>query len=157
MVMPVAGVRWDALRDSFGDARSGGRSHMGIDIFAPRWTEVVATTSGMLTAINFGERSGRSLWLIGRDGRAYFYAHLQAWAEGIFDGKSVAPGDLIGYVGNTGNASRSPAHLHFEIRDNGRVLNPYPILARAEPSGEPVIVARRRERSERSRDGVGEN
>ena len=136
--MPVAGVRWDELQDSFGDPRSGGRSHMGIDIFAPRWTEVVAASAGTLTAINFGERSGKSLWLVGHDGRAYFYAHLEEWARGIHDGKRVEAGDVIGYVGNSGNAAGSPTHLHFEVRDSHRVLNPYTVLARAEPARKQV-------------------
>ncbi len=140
--MPVAGVAWDELQDSFGDPRGGGRQHMGIDIFAPRWTKVVAATAGTLTAIDFGERSGRSLWLVGHDGRAYFYAHLQEWANGIYDGMRVARGELIGYVGNSGNAAGSPTHLHFEVRDNGRVVNPYPVLARAETVGGPIRVAR---------------
>ena len=144
LVMPVAGVTSDELQDSFGDPRSGGRSHMGIDIFAPRWTEVVAASAGTLTAIDFGERSGRSLWLVGRDGRAYFYAHLQEWARGIYDGKQVVAGDVIGYVGNSGNAAGSPTHLHFEVREQGRVVNPYPVLARAEAIGGPVRVARSR-------------
>lgn len=151
-VMPVAGVDWDELQNSFGDPRSGGRRHMGIDIFAPRWTEVLAATSGTLTAIDFGQRSGRSLWLVGRDGRSYFYAHLQAWAEGVSEGMSVAPGERIGYVGNSGNASGSPTHLHFEIRDRGRAVNPHPILARAEPVGASGQVASNRARAQRDRE-----
>lgn len=117
---------------------------MGIDIFAPRWTEVVAATAGTLTSISTGQRSGRSLWLAGRDGRSYFYAHLQAWAEGIYDGRRVAAGEVIGYVGNSGNASGSAPHLHFEIRDGGRVINPYVSLARAQPVNAPVLMAARR-------------
>lgn len=144
LVMPVAGVTRHELEDSFGDPRSGGRSHMGIDIFAPRWTEVLAASAGTLTAIDFGERSGRSLWLVGQDGRAYFYAHLQDWARGIYDGMRVSAGDVIGYVGNSGNAAASPTHLHFEVRDNGRVMNPYTVLAHAEPVGGAVRIARSR-------------
>lgn len=144
LVVPVSGVAWHDLRDTFGDPRSGGRSHMGIDIFAPRWTEVLAVAAGTLTAIDFGERSGRSLWLIGHGGHSYFYAHLQDWAKGLYEGKRVTPGQLIGYVGNTGNASAAPTHLHFEIRDNGRAVNPYPVLARAEGIKEPIRVARGR-------------
>lgn len=144
LVMPVVGVSWDELQDSFGDPRSGRRSHMGIDIFAPRGTEAVAASAGTLTAIDFGERSGRSLWLVGHDGRAYFYAHLEDWARGIYDGKRVSAGDVIGYVGNSGNAASSPTHLHFEVRDGGRVMNPYTVLARAEPAGGSVRMARNR-------------
>jgi murein DD-endopeptidase MepM/ murein hydrolase activator NlpD len=131
--MPVAGVRWEELRDSFGDPRSGGRSHRGIDIFAPRWTEVVAVTEGTLADVAVGGRAGRSLWLVGSDGRSYFYGHLQAWAPGISDGVTVQPGEVVGYVGNSGNAAGLPTHLHFEVHDGDRAINPYPVLASAQP------------------------
>jgi len=147
LVMPVAGVRWEELRDSFGDPRSGGRRHLGIDIFARRWTEVLAVMDGSLTSIGHGARAGRSMWLVGADGRSYFYGHLEAWAEGIHEGMRVAPGEPIGYVGNSGNARGLPTHLHFEVREDGRAVNPYPVLASAEPTD--VRVASRRGRSRR--------
>jgi murein DD-endopeptidase MepM/ murein hydrolase activator NlpD len=149
LVMPVAGVSWEELQDSFGDPRSGGRSHRGIDIFAPRWSEVVAVTSGTLSSIGHLGRAGRSLWLMGRDGRSYFYGHLEAWASGIRDGMDVGAGELVGYVGNSGNASRTPTHLHFEIHENGRAINPHPVLASAEPTYGTGRVASRRPRSRR--------
>ena len=133
LLMPVASVTWDDLRDSFGDPRSGGRSHRGIDIFAPRWTEVVAVTEGTLTEVVEGGRAGRSLWLAGWDGRSYFYGHLEAWARGVADGVTVEAGEVVGYVGNSGNAAGLPTHLHFEVHDGGRALNPYPVLAGARP------------------------
>jgi murein DD-endopeptidase MepM/ murein hydrolase activator NlpD len=144
--MPVAGVRWEDLQDSFGDPRSGGRRHQGIDIFAPRWTAVMAATYGSLTAIGRLGRAGRSLWLIGENGRSYFYGHLEAWAEGIYDGMHVAPGEVIGCVGNSGNAAGLPTHLHFEVHESGRAINPYPVLASAEPTDGPIRVASRRGR-----------
>lgn len=141
LVMPVAGVRLNELEDSFGDPRAGGRRHMGIDIFAPRWTEAVAATDGSLTAIGNGARSGRSLWLIGNDGRAFFYAHLEQWAKGAFDGMRVRAGQVIGYVGNSGNASGSPTHLHFEVRDpGGQAVNPYFVLAHAGSAVIPTVT-----------------
>jgi murein DD-endopeptidase MepM/ murein hydrolase activator NlpD len=141
LVMPVVGVTRHDLRDSFGDARSGGRRHRGIDIFAPRWTEVVAVTEGTLTAIAEGGLAGRSLWLVGDDGRSYFYGHLQGWARGIEDGTPVRAGNVVGYVGNSGNAAGLPTHLHFEVHDDGGAVNPYPVLARAEPIGPSRRVA----------------
>lgn len=147
LVMPVVGVRWEELGDSFGDPRSGGRRHRGIDIFAPRWTDVVAAADGSLTSIGSAGRAGRALWLVGRNGRSYFYGHLQAWAGGIYDGMRVAPGHLIGYVGNSGNAAGLPTHLHFEIHEYGRAINPYPVLANAEPAYGPARTASRRGRS----------
>ena len=143
LVMPVAGVTWDDLRDSFGDPRSGGRAHRGIDIFAPRWTEVVAVTEGTLTDVAVGGLAGRSLWLVGEDGRSYFYGHLQDWARGVDDGLEVEAGEVVGYVGNTGNAAGLPTHLHFEIHDGGRAINPHPELAGAQPVQGSRQTARR--------------
>lgn len=129
IVMPVAGVSGHELRDSFGDPRSGGRSHQGIDIFAPRWTPAVAVVDGRVASIQTGARSGKALRVRGSDGRSYFYAHLEDWAEGLREGLAVRAGDLLGYVGNSGNAIHTPTHLHFEVRDRNRVMNPYPVLA----------------------------
>jgi murein DD-endopeptidase MepM/ murein hydrolase activator NlpD len=151
LVMPVAGVSYHDLQDSFGDPRSGGRSHMGIDIFAPRWTAAVACVDGYVTAIDNGARAGRSLWLVGNDRRAFFYAHLQQWADGIYDGMPVRAGEVIGYVGNSGNAAGSPTHLHFETRDRGgNTVNPYHVLVRAEPVDRPIQVARNRKGGRRT-------
>lgn len=147
LVIPIAGVRWEDLRDSFGDPRSGGRRHRGIDIFAPRWAEVVAATSGTLTAIGYGGLAGRSLWLVGDDGRSYFYGHLEAWPADVRDGMEVVPGELIGYVGNSGNAAGLPTHLHFEVHEDGRALNPYAVLANASPVyGDGRMASRRSSR-----------
>lgn len=133
LVIPVAGVQRHSLRDSFGDPRSGGRSHQGIDIMAPRWSQAVSAVHGRVESISTGSRSGKSLWISGADGRSYFYAHLEEWAEGLRRGTRVRPGDLVGYVGNSGNAIHTPPHLHFEIRDRRRVVNPYYELANALP------------------------
>lgn len=132
-VIPVAGVQHHSLRDSFGDPRSGGRSHQGIDIMAPRWSQAVSAVHGRVESISTGSRSGKSLWISGADGRSYFYAHLEEWAEGVRRGTRVRPGDLVGYVGNSGNAIHTPPHLHFEIRDRRRIVNPYYELANARP------------------------
>lgn len=149
LVMPVEGVRWEDLQDSFGDPRSGGRRHRGIDIFAPRWTGVLAVTDGALTSMAVGGLAGRSLWLVGDDGRSYFYGHIQAWAAGTEEGLTVVPGDLIAYVGNSGNAARTPTHLHFEVHERGRAINPYSVLASAEPVDAPTRLASRRTRGRR--------
>jgi murein DD-endopeptidase MepM/ murein hydrolase activator NlpD len=135
LVMPVVGVEFRQVSDSYGDPRSGGRSHRGVDIFAPRWTEVVAVTWGRIDSIGNGGLGGRTIWLRGEDGRSYYYAHLEDWARGLRQGMSVSPGQLIGYVGNSGNAATTPTHLHFEVRDGrGGSVNPYYVLADARPS-----------------------
>jgi murein DD-endopeptidase MepM/ murein hydrolase activator NlpD/SH3-like domain-containing protein len=110
----------------FGDPRDGGRrQHEGVDIFAPRETPVLAVENG--TAIPSSSRlGGNTVWLRGA-GKSYYYAHLERAA---FDSrKSVSAGDVIGYVGNTGNAVTTPPHLHFGIyAGNRRAINPDPYL-----------------------------
>lgn len=131
VVIPVAGVHHAQLRDTFGEARSGGRGHEGIDIFAARGTEVLAAAGGVIEFIAEKPRPGRCVWIAGSDGHSYFYAHLDRWAPGLYDGMLVRAGDLLGFVGNSGNASGGSPHLHFEVRRDGQALNPYPILRRA--------------------------
>lgn len=116
--------------DTWGQARSGGRSHQGTDIF-PGWGNYVyAVADGKLTSRIWdgaGRNAGNAWSLTGDDGTRYFYAHLSDFAPGLQVGSSVRAGQIIGWVGTTGNASA--AHLHFEIRPGGgSPVNPYPIL-----------------------------
>jgi murein DD-endopeptidase MepM/ murein hydrolase activator NlpD len=76
---------------------------------------------------------GTKLWITGESGTSYYYAHLSAYASGIADGTLVEPGDVIGYVGNTGNAITTPPHLHFEIHPgSGPAMDPFNILKAAD-------------------------
>jgi murein DD-endopeptidase MepM/ murein hydrolase activator NlpD len=121
IVCPVAGPR--AFGDTWGAARSGGRSHEGVDMMSPGGTPLVAVESG---AVQFKTTrlGGNSVWLNGNSGTRYFYAHLSAW-EG--SSRSVSQGEVIGYVGATGNTTAN--HLHFEIHPGGgRAVNPYPYV-----------------------------
>jgi murein DD-endopeptidase MepM/ murein hydrolase activator NlpD len=111
--------------DSWGDRRSGGRRHEGVDMVADRGTPVVAALAGFAEFKNTSA-GGRSVWLTTSSGLKFFYAHLDNW-EG--ESREVAQGDLLGYVGSTGNAGGP--HLHFEIRPGGRAVNPYPSTASA--------------------------
>jgi peptidoglycan LD-endopeptidase LytH len=130
--MPVAGVRPYDLSDNFGAPRDGGkRTHRGIDIFAPRGTEVLAVADGVITFIGEQPLGGRCIWLRAWDGTAFYYAHLDRWAPGLREGMRVRRGEPIGYVGNTGNAIRTPPHLHFQIVLRDEVLNPYPHLLKS--------------------------
>jgi murein DD-endopeptidase MepM/ murein hydrolase activator NlpD len=141
LVMPVVGHSPEKLYDSWGDPRDGGRRrHRGIDIFAPRGTQVVAVTDGYIGYIGNWGKGGRSLWLTTEDGVSFYYAHLDRWASGIYEGMSVRKGDIIGYVGNTGNAVTTPPHLHFAVLQNEEAVNPYPVLRRAPRStGRPIL------------------
>ena len=124
-VCPVQGPH--AFSNDWGQPRSGGRSHQGNDILAPRGTPVVANVAGSVKAHNSG-LGGISYYLSGSDGNTYFGTHLDR-LSGVSG--PVAAGTVIGYVGNTGNARGGPTHLHFEIHlGGGRPVNPYPTLVK---------------------------
>jgi septal ring factor EnvC (AmiA/AmiB activator) len=111
--------------DSFGAPRSGGRRHQGVDMMAPRGSSVVATVSGSIShsTSNLG---GNQVWLHGNDGNTYFYAHLDSY---VGPPRSVSLGELIGRIGDTGNARGGPTHLHFEIHPGGgSAVDPYPTV-----------------------------
>lgn len=132
LVMPVVGVRPFELSNSWGDSRDGGkRKHRGIDIFAPKGTGIVAVADGIISFIGEQPKGGLCLWLTTENGASFYYAHLDRWAAGLYEGMEVRVGDLLGYVGNTGNARTTPPHLHFGINEDDEMVNPYPILTRA--------------------------
>src|SRR6266540_6508651 len=132
--MPVVGVSSRNLDDSWHAPRDGGRVHKGIDIFAPRGTEVVAVADGIVSYIGDQKLGGHCIWLTTENGASFYYAHLDRWAPGLYEGMEVQSGDLLGFVGNTGNALHTPSHLHFGINQNDEMVNPYPLLARATPT-----------------------
>ena len=132
LIMPVVGIRTSQLYDSWGDSRDGGsRKHRGIDIMAPKGTPLVAVADGILSYIGEQPKGGLCLWLTTESGTSFYYAHLDRWAPGLFEGMEVHTGDLLGYVGNTGNARTTPPHLHFGINQNDEMVNPYPVLTKA--------------------------
>jgi murein DD-endopeptidase MepM/ murein hydrolase activator NlpD len=133
--MPVVGLTPRDLEDSWGAPRDGGaRSHQGIDIFAPRGTELIAVTDGVISYIGDQPKGGHCLWLTTENGASFYYAHLDRWAAGLYEGMEVQSGDLLGYVGNTGNAINTPCHLHFGVHEADRPVNPYPLLRNSIPT-----------------------
>lgn len=127
--MPVAGLTGRDIHDNFGYPRDGGtRRHRGIDIFAPRGTPVVAVLDGYLSYIGDQKKGGRSVWLVNEEGYSFYYAHLDRWAPGIYEGMQVRQGDLIGFVGTTGNAAGTSPHLHFQVSHRDETVNPFPLL-----------------------------
>jgi murein DD-endopeptidase MepM/ murein hydrolase activator NlpD len=132
VVFPIGGT-YEPFIDSFGFPRMTGTPdehwHEGIDLFAPRGTPLVAAERGVIARMGTGRLGGLKLWLIGESGSEWYYAHLDAFAPELTDGVVVDAGDLVGYVGNTGNAVGTPPHLHLQLHPNGgRPVNPYPLL-----------------------------
>ena len=116
-ICPVAGP--NAFGDTWGAPRSGGRTHQGVDMMSPGGTPLVAVVAGDVT-MKTNALGGNVVWLTGVDGAKYYYAHLAAWEGGS---RSVSAGEVIGYVGSTGNTSAN--HLHFEIHPGGgAAVNP---------------------------------
>jgi peptidoglycan LD-endopeptidase LytH len=125
--VPVAGVRPVQLADTWGGARSGGRRHEGIDIFAKRGTPVLSSTEGIVLRVGTNRLGGQVVWVLGPGGQRHYYAHLDRYGD-VRAGMRVRTGSILGYVGNTGNAATTPPHLHYGIYTAGGAINPYPLL-----------------------------
>ncbi len=126
-VCPIDG--FTSFSDTFGAPRSGGRTHEGVDMMAERWTHIVAIESGTIYQLREGGLGGTTIWLHSDSGDSYYYAHLEAWADGLSKGQHVDAGELIGYVGTSGNAPDWLPHLHFEYHpDLGPAVDPYPVV-----------------------------
>lgn len=123
---PVRGAgKWD-VSNGFGAPRDGQRTHAGNDVFAKRGTPVVAVVDGTVRTVT-GGRAGFGFYLDGVDGVTYYGAHMNELK--VVNGQTVKRGDVIGTVGNTGNAAGTPPHLHFEVKPGGGVsIDPYPLL-----------------------------
>jgi murein DD-endopeptidase MepM/ murein hydrolase activator NlpD len=137
LIIPVAGVRRDQLLDTFADARSEGRVHDAIDIPAAAGTPVLAAADGEVLKLFQSDRGGTTIYQLSVDRKlVFYYAHLQRYADGLAAGKFVKQGEVIAYVGDSGNAGAGNFHLHFSIAVvtdpkrywEGTNINPYPLL-----------------------------
>lgn len=133
--VPVQGVEPDRIADTFGAPRGSDRSHAGVDIFAERGTPVLSATRGVVTSVRESGLGGRQVWVMGPGSERHYYAHMDDWAEGLASGNVVWPGDVLGEVGDTGNARGTPPHLHYGIYGAGGALDPLPRLQAVEDEG----------------------
>lgn len=138
--VPVKGVERAQIVDTWGQSRAGGaRAHQATDIMAPGGTPVVAAAPGTVEKLFYSEGGGGiTLYVRSPDRQwSYYYAHLERYAPGVVEGMPVRTGDLLGYVGDTGNAGTGNFHLHFAVAHmqtgdgwwKGQPVNPYPLLA----------------------------
>jgi peptidoglycan LD-endopeptidase LytH len=138
---PIVGLKASDIQDTFAESRAGGeRRHEATDILSPRGTPVVAVDTGIIAKMFNSKPGGLTVYQFDpAQNYSYYYAHLDRYAEGLKDGMLVKKGDLIGYVGTTGNADPNTPHLHFAIFQlgpekrwwEGKPINPYPLLIRA--------------------------
>jgi hypothetical protein len=132
-VFPVYGPA--SFVDTFGAPRAAVGWHHGQDIFAPRGAPVLAVAEGTVFSVGWNDVGGNRLWLRDREGNEFYYAHLAAFSPLAVDGARVQAGDVLGFIGNTGDAEGTPPHTHFEIHPVGLlalgydgVINPYSYL-----------------------------
>jgi len=137
LIIPVAGVQPNQLLDTFSDARSEGRVHDAIDIPSPAGTPVLAAADGEIVKLFHSERGGTTIYQLSADKKlVFYYAHLQSYAPDLQEGQFKRQGEVIGFVGDTGNAGAGNYHLHFSIAVladpkrywDGSNINPYPLL-----------------------------
>jgi murein DD-endopeptidase MepM/ murein hydrolase activator NlpD len=140
LLIPVEGIARKQLRDNFDETRGGRRRHDALDIMAARGTPVFAVDDGRIAKLFHSAAGGLTIYQFDPDERfTYYYAHLDSYAKGLVEGMRVKQGDIVGYVGSTGNAPAHAPHLHFTIFElgpdkkwwKGRAVNPYPYLTEA--------------------------
>lgn len=135
--VPVENVARDQLLDTFADLRGTDRAHEAIDIPAPRGAAVLAADDGVVVKLFPSERGGITVYQFNPTRTvAYYYAHLDRYAEGLVEGQALKRGEILGYVGSTGNANPDAPHLHFAIFElddgkkwwKGRAIDPLPLF-----------------------------
>lgn len=137
LTIPVQGIDPDRLVRSYHDPRSGGREHEALDILAPRNTPVVAVEDGTVAKLFLSKAGGNTIYQFDPTREyAYYYAHLERYADGLKEGEPIHRGQVIGYVGTSGNAPKNTPHLHFAVYRltaekhwwEGTPIDPYDIL-----------------------------
>jgi murein DD-endopeptidase MepM/ murein hydrolase activator NlpD len=138
LLIPVEGIKLAQLSDNFDQPRGKERHHEALDIMAPKGTKVLAAADGKVVKLFNSKPGGLTVYQFDPTEKyAYYYAHLDRYADGVKEGSVLKRGELVGYVGTTGNASPDAPHLHFAVVEltpkkewwKGTPLNPYPMLA----------------------------
>ena len=137
LMVPVAGIAPERIPDTYQAARSGGRVHRALDILAPRGTPVVSADDGRVYRVRSNALGGLTIYAVDTAERfIYYYAHLDAYRDGLREGMPLRQGDLLGFVGTSGNAPANTPHLHFQVMRmrpdrywDGAPLNPLPFLS----------------------------
>ncbi len=139
LALPLQGLTARDLHDTFNEGRSNGHPHEAIDLLAPRGTPILAVTAGVIQKLFLSKPGGITIYEFDPQGDyCYYYAHLERYADRLHEGMSVHQGEVIGYVGTSGNAPPNTPHLHFAIFQlgpekhwwQGTPINPYPLLRR---------------------------
>jgi murein DD-endopeptidase MepM/ murein hydrolase activator NlpD len=137
LMVPVEGIKAEQLSDTFGQPRGKEREHEAMDIMAPKGTKVFAVADGKIVKLFNSKPGGLTIYQFDpTETYSYYYAHLDKYADGLKEGQQVRQGDLIGYVGATGNADPNNPHLHFAVFEltpqkewwKGKAINPLPLL-----------------------------
>jgi murein DD-endopeptidase MepM/ murein hydrolase activator NlpD len=138
LLIPVEGMKLAQLSDNFDQPRGAERHHEALDIMAPKGTKVLAVADGKVAKLFDSKAGGLTIYQFDpSDKLAYYYAHLDKYADGLKEGAEIKRGDVIGYVGVTGNSSPTAPHLHFAVFEltpekqwwKGTPLNPFPMMA----------------------------
>lgn len=150
LLLPVEGVKLEHLNDTFNQPRGGERRHEALDIMAPKGTKVLAVADGKVAKLYNSKPGGLTVYQFDPDAKfSYYYAHLDRYADNLKEGQPIKRGELIGYVGVTGNSDPNAPHLHFAVFElpatgewwKGKPVNPYPLMEQmAEPKTEQKTV-----------------
>ena len=135
--LPIDGIDVESFKNGFTERRGGERPHEAVDMMAPRNTPVHAVVNGTIAKLFTSKQGGLTVYQFDPEGHlCYYYAHLDRYADGLKDGQTIVQGDVIGYVGTTGNAPPGAPHLHFAVFElgtdkrwwQGRPLDPYTVF-----------------------------
>jgi murein DD-endopeptidase MepM/ murein hydrolase activator NlpD len=135
--VPIDGMEIDALKGGFAEVRGGTRGHEAVDILRPRGTPIHAVTDGAIAKLFFSKAGGITVYQFDTDEKfCYYYAHLERYVDGLHEGQHLVKGEVLGYVGTSGNAPANTPHLHFAVFElnedkqwwKGRPIDPYVVF-----------------------------